>query len=142
MRNCARPAKQRSYPLYSADSESTCRVVRHRVSLDEAEKFEALGVWERRYDTYSGELMGFRIVGGRDDSDKLSAGWTPAAISPDEMELNCERSATVGLPEVLRLKREKEGRSAEDHIERVQCKVRVWAIVGASKKDILRAWPK
>jgi hypothetical protein len=141
MRNCAKPAKQRMYQLYSADSETNCRVVRHRVSLDEAEKLEALGIWERRYDTYSGELIGFRIVNRRDDSDKPTAGWTPAAISANEMELNAERSATSGMPEVLRLKREKEGRPPEDHIERVQCKVLVWPIVGSAKQDILRAWP-
>lgn len=137
----ARCGKPRFLPLFSAESESTCRIVR-RVSPEEAEKMEALGVWERRYDQYSGELMGYRLAPRRDDSDMPTAGRTPAAISADEMELNCERSATSGMPEILRLKREKEGRSAEDHIERVQCKVFVWPLVGAAKKDILRAWPK
>jgi hypothetical protein len=31
---------------------------------------------------------------------------------------------------------------AEDELERVIAKVRVWKQVGAKKKDILRAWPK
>jgi hypothetical protein len=140
MRSCAK-AQKALYSLYSADSESACRVVRHRVSLDEAEKFEALGIWERRYDTYSGELMGFRITARSDDTDKPTAGWSAAAISANEMELNTEYSRTFGLPEMMRLKREKEGLPAEDHIERVQCKILVWPLVGAAKHDILRAWP-
>jgi|HubBroStandDraft_6_1064221.scaffolds.fasta_scaffold1054529_1 hypothetical protein len=103
---------------------------------------EALGVWERAYDNYSGELMGYRLAPRRDDTDKPTAGWTPAAISPNEMELNTERSATSGMPEFLRMKREKEGFPPEDHIERVQRKVLVWPLVGSAPRDILRAWPK
>jgi hypothetical protein len=137
----ARCGKPRFLPLFSAESESTCRIVR-RVSPEEAEKCEALGLWERRYDENSGELMGYRLAARRDDSDKPTAGWTPAAISANEMELNTEYSRTSGLPEFMRLKREKEGFPAEDRIERVQCKVLVWPLVGAAKRDILRAWPK
>ena len=138
MKRCAKP---RHLPLYSAESESTCRIIR-RVSFDEAEKYEALGAWERRYDTCSGELIGFRLKAQqKDDTDVESAGYTPAAISFEEMQVNCERSQTLGMPEVLRLRREKEGRPAEDHVERVQCKVIVFPYVGAAKKDILRVWP-
>lgn len=140
MKRCEKQGKPRYVPLFSAESESSCKIIR-RVSLDEAEKFEALGVWDRRYDSYSGELMGFRISAKSDDSDKLSAGWTPAAISPAEMELNTDPSITFGMSEIRRLEREKQGLPAEDHVERVKCKVLVWPLVGAAKKDILRAWP-
>jgi hypothetical protein len=133
--------RKQGYPLFSSESEQTCRIVR-RVSLDEAEKCVALGVWERRYDTYSGELMGFRLCAlRRDDSELDSAGHTPAAISFQEMQTNLEYSYTSGLPEFERLKREKNGQPAEDHVERVQCKVIVFPYVGAAKKDILRVWP-
>ena len=138
--------------LFAAGPEGTCRIARHRVTMDEAEMHEALGNWERVYDTYSGELMGFRMKAQhKDDSDVKSAGHSPAAISTEEMQINCTRSrsnpgiARRGLgsvvPEVIRLQREKDGLPAEDRVERVQCKILVWPNVGAAKKDILRVWP-
>jgi hypothetical protein len=135
-------SKSRYLPLFSPESETICRIVR-RVSPDEAEKYIALGAWEQRYDTYSGELMGYRLKAlVRDDSEVLSAGHTPAAISFKEMQTNCEYSHTSGLPEFERLRREKNGQPAEDHVERVQCKVIVYAHVGHAKRDILRVWPQ
>lgn len=128
-------------PLFSGEAESTCRILR-RVSLDEGEKMEVLGIWERRYDKYSGELMGFRMAARRDDRDVDSAGHSPAAISAREMQANVDYSHTSGLPEYERLKRQKNGFPAEDHVERVQCKVLVWPLLGPGKKDILRVWPR
>jgi hypothetical protein len=142
-----RKERKQAWPLFSADSETSCRIVR-RVSMDEAEKFEAMGVWERRYDHFSGELMGFRLCDRKDDSDLPSSGWTPAAISTSEMETNAasfafvgDWSRTAGLSEERRLEREKQGFPAEDHAERVQRKVLVFPHVGSAKKDILRVWP-
>jgi hypothetical protein len=141
-------SKPRFLPLFSSDSEMASRILR-RVSPAEAEKFEAMGLWERRYDTRSGELIGYWMCAKRDDRDVPSAGWTPTAISGDEMEINAatvafagNRSRTVGLSEERRLERVKQGLPAEDHAERVQCKVLVFPHVGAAKGDILRVWPR
>ena len=136
------------FPLFSADSESKCCIIR-RVRMEEAEKMEALGVWERRYDQYSGELIGFRMVASFiDDRKVMHSKPTPAAICASEMEVNAftkfrdGRSRTARLSELDKLKRIHDGLPPEDHIERTYRKVLVFPYVGAAKGDILRAWPK
>ena len=65
-----------------------------------------------------------------------------AGIADWEMELNLARSRTRGLRELDRMKRIADGEAPEDEVERVQAKVRVYAVVGAARGDILRAWPR
>lgn len=115
-----------------------------RTSRDRAEQLEALGVYQREYCTATGALLGFRVIGVESrkiDSDLKSMPST-VSISSSEMNLNCERSRTYGMREEQRLGRVKSGRPPEDKIERVKAKVRVYAIIGPAKQDILRVWPK
>jgi hypothetical protein len=115
-----------------------------RVSLERAERLETRGVYRREYCPSTGVLLGFRVVGyeaRKIDSDLKSMPST-ASISSSEMNLNVERSRTYGMREEERLSRIKSGRDPEDKVERVQAKVRVYAIVGPGKRDILRVWPK
>jgi hypothetical protein len=136
--------------LFSPEGEGTCRAIR-RVGMEECLEKEALGFWERVYDRYTGELMGFRMKARKEvDDSALKSQPTPAAIAPAEMELNAfaqagftdARSHTARLKEADRLSREKSGREPEDKIERTLAKVIVWPKVGAAKGDILRAWPR
>lgn len=115
------------------------KVIRRTTRLD-AEKYEAQGLWCREYDTQSGELIGFRLVGAevnKVDSD-LQSTHTTAGISPSEMQLNVCHSRTYGMREVDRLALIKNGDLPEDVVERTQAKVRVYRLVGAAKGDILR----
>jgi hypothetical protein len=140
--------RRQRFPVFSAEGETACRVI-VRVSFEEGLEKEALGVWERRYDTYSGELMGFRVKVRKEDDSALKSQPTPAAIVASEMETNAfagttfldANSRTVRLREEDRMAREKSGREPEDKIERTTAKVFVWPKVGARKGDILRAWP-
>ncbi|UWZ84639.1 hypothetical protein [Occallatibacter riparius] len=128
------------FKVYAA--EGGFRVIQ-RTSLANAQLYEALKIWRREYDTVTGAHIGFRVIGAESkkvDSDLRSI-QTAAAIDSAEMELNVERSCTAGLPEVLRLKRAKEGRLPEDEVERVQAKIAVYPHVGAAQGDILRVWP-
>jgi hypothetical protein len=40
------------------------------------------------------------------------------------------------------MKRIADGEAPEDEVERVQATVRVYAVVGAARGEILRAWPR
>lgn len=114
-----------------------------RSSREQAEMFEALGVWRREYDPSTGALLGFRIIGVeacRGDVDLKTILTTPT-ISPREMDLNVSYSQTFGMRELERMERLKAGKVPEDAAERVQAKVRVYPHVGAAKGDILRVWP-
>lgn len=142
-------SKKQTFMLFSAESEKTCRVI-SRVSFEQGIEKEALGVWERVYDQYCGELIGFRLRVRVEDDSSIPSRQTPSAIPAREMEVFAfagtrfldANSRTARLQEVDRLSREKSGRDPEDMIERTVRKVLVWPHVGAAKGDILRAWPR
>jgi hypothetical protein len=134
-------AKRDAVKVYAAEGGD--RIIR-RTDLATAELHEAMGSWRREYDTASGFLKGFRVIGvelRREDSD-LCTMHSTAAISANEMQVNVERSRTHGMRELQRLERAKAGRLPEDQVERVQAKVRVYAVIMPAKGDILRVWPR
>jgi hypothetical protein len=113
-------------------------------SIEVAERQELQGYLRREYCPSTGVLLGFRVIGHearRVDMD-LKSTPAPVSITSSEMSLNVERSRTYGMREEERLSRIKNGRAPEDKIERVKAKVRVYAIIGPGKQDILRVWPK
>jgi hypothetical protein len=140
-----RRSQKQGMPLFSAESGTSGRIIR-RVSMEDAERYEKAGVWERRYDGNSGELLGFQMVACYIYDQKVPASKpSPAAISASEMEVFAGvagRSRTARLSELDKLQRIHDGLPSEDHIERTMCKVFVFPHVGAAKGDILRAWPK
>jgi hypothetical protein len=117
-----------------------------RTTVERAREYEQRGIWRREYDTVTGELKGFRIEGAdvnRVDAD-LAHQFTAIAISKTEMEVNAmgtRASHTFRLTEPERLQRMKNGLPPEDAVERTLAKVRCYPHVGASKGDILKAWP-
>lgn len=114
------------------------------VTAEQARLMEEMGAWRPEFDQVSGVLLHYRLIGvelQKVDAD-LKSIHTTAAISPHEMELNVVRSRTKGLREEARLTRIKAGEFPEDPAERVQAKVRVYAVIGAGRSDILRVWPK
>ena len=115
-----------------------------RANAQMGAQHEKLGIWRREYDPTTGEWIGYRVIGEearKVDADLRSMRST-AAISANEMEINLARSRTFGLCEQDRLQRVARGQQPEDRAERVQAKVRVYAVIGAAKGDILRVWPK
>lgn len=88
---CARPRKARkhtspdpeSHLLLSADSDS--RVVR-RVSLGEAKRMTAAGLWRDAFDA-DGQFIGFQIVKPRELGYDLPSQQTSVMISAHEMKL-------------------------------------------------------
>ncbi|MDR3741613.1 MAG: hypothetical protein P4L40_21550 [Terracidiphilus sp.] len=134
-------SKQRAGRVYPA--EGGFRVLT-RASMEMGEQHERLGIWRREYDPTTGEWIGWRVLGEearKVDSD-LCTMHSTAAISANEMQTNAERSATYGLREEQRLERMASGRQPEDRVERVQAKVRVYAVIGSAQGDILRVWPR
>jgi hypothetical protein len=139
----ARPAN-RELKVFHA--EGGFRVMT-RVSLMHAELCERMGAWRREYDTGTGDLLGFRVIGpeARKGDVEIRSVQTTATISKAEIEMNigmAGRSKTYGLCEMDRLERLKAGELPEDRIERTIAKVRVWPMVGAAKGDVVRAWPR
>lgn len=135
------PKLEGKLPVYAADGGY--RIIQ-RTHRDRGQRFEALGVWRAEFDPSTGNLLGWRVVGyeaRKIDSDLKSMPST-VSISSSEMNLNCEHSRTYGMREEQRLSMVKSGRAPEDKIERVKAKVRVYAIIGPAKQDILRVWPK
>lgn len=115
-----------------------------RVSLQKAESMEAREVFRREYDTETGQLLGFRVVGieHRKVDSELRSTYTTPGISVGEMEMNVLRSRTYRLNEEKRLQLIKDGEMPEDAIERAQAKIRVYPLVGGAMGAILRAWPR
>jgi hypothetical protein len=133
--------RSRSYPVFAAAGG---RKVIDRATLSQAEMFERREIWRREYDTVSGSMIGFRVVGvevNKKDGD-LRTMQSSATITAAEMDLNLERSRTHGLREPDREARIKYGLDPEDRVERVKAKVRVFAVITPAKGDILRVWPK
>ena len=129
--------------LFGATTTLGWRVVR-MVSFAEGEKRAGRGSVRRVYDEVTNEHIGYQLVSSheqRGDRDLRSQPST-ASISMREMQLNAERSRTVGLTEERRMERVALGLAPEDLVERVQCKVRVFPHIGAAKRDILRVWPR
>jgi len=115
-----------------------------RISVEKAQRREAMGIYRREYDNATGELLGFRLVQAdlrKVDQDVKSIASRPS-IALREMEINLARSGTRGMSEERRLERIGRGKAPEDVVERVQAKVRVYAVIGAARGDILRVWPK
>ncbi len=137
------PSVSKKQPLKVYAAEGGDRIIA-RTDLRTAELHEKAGAWRREFDSQTGALKGFRIVGvemRRVDMD-LPSMRTSAAISREEMELNLAHSHTKGLREADRLALEVNHRAPEDRVERVQAKVRVYAVMGPAKGDILRVWPR
>lgn len=132
-------AAGRRFMLY-AESGGQCRVVR-MLTREDGELMVLGGKARRRYDDYSGELIGYTLgLAGRNergDYDVRSLA-SSASISAREMDENLMPSRTRGMSEDRRMLE----KQPEDRVERVQAKVRVYAIVGAAPGDILRAWPR
>lgn len=154
-------SKAQPFAVFSSESETTCKVI-DRVDLNEGLERERLGLVERNYDTYSGELIGFRLKARKQDDTHLKSHPSPAAITgpsrkrPNDPKRVCEmevfafagttfedaNSHTAGRREVDRLSLELSGREPEDRIERTVAKVLVWRQVGGKRRDVLRVWPK
>ena len=146
-----RKQRNRDFKVY-AEGSTAC-VIRH-TSFQKGERLADLGLYVRVYDENTGEHCGYQIASSRLASGPGSSLEQPssAAIRAHEMRKFAElngRSRTAGMPENKRLEREKQidvhtGKYllAEDELERVIAKVRVWKQIGAKKKDILRVWPK
>jgi hypothetical protein len=130
--------------LYSADSsdESGWRMIR-AIERDKGERGVEQGKMTRKYDPINRNLIGYQLVSTaaqRVDQDLRSQPST-SAISAREMQINAGemgRSHTAGLGEVDRQFCD----APEDHIERVACKVKVYAYVTSEKGSILEVWPK
>lgn len=132
--------KCRAYPVFATDGRKIIR----RTTRAEGDLLEQAGVWQREYDTLTGALIGYRLVGvsrSRVDADVRSRK-TSASITPREMELNVCNSRTQGMSEAARMKRVKDGRQAEDAVERTHAKVAVYRHVTGEVGDILRVWPR
>jgi hypothetical protein len=123
--------------LYGSNVNLGWRVVR-MISLDEGLRREARGTYRRVYDGMTNALLGFQLVETvRGDQDAIRSQHTPAAISAAEMQTNAGldgKSLTAGLPEDLRLER----KVPEDHVERVQEKVRVYPFIKPKSTPIVR----
>lgn len=164
---------QKSKEIKVFPAEGGFRVLR-QTSRERAELQESLGLIRREYDSRSGSLLGFRVVGvelHRIDSDLKSMPSSSSISGPKpsvyrgptvsdadcdedmcagrgarlsgEIEMNAlGKSRTWGRSELDRLIRQRNGLAPEDKIERVKAKVRVYALVGPAKGDILRVWPR
>lgn len=142
----ATKAKLKVFP-----DDGSFRVIRME-RREHAEQLVMCETLRPEFDQRTGELLGYRVLGAgarKVDSDRKSmrssasiSGPNPKTRRPGEMELNCERSRTEGCSESIRRKMEADGYPAEDRIERVRAKVRVYAQVGAARGDILRVWPR
>jgi hypothetical protein len=123
--------------LYGANTTLGWRVVR-MISPEEGERREATGSYRRVYDGMTNALLGFQIVGveiQRGDED-LPTRRSSHSISSGENRTNAGldgKSHTFGLAEDLRLER----KVPEDHVERVQEKVRVYPLL-RDKASIVR----
>jgi hypothetical protein len=146
-----RKQRNREFKVY-AEGSTAC-VIRH-TSFQKGERLADLGVYVRVYDEDTGEHRGYQVASSLPASGPGSSLEEPssAGIRAHEIRkfagLN-GRSRTAGMPEHKRLEREKQvdvrtGKHllAEDELEQIIAKIRVWKQVGAKKKDILRAWPK
>lgn len=124
-------------------SDGTFRVIRY-TSLEDAELNVRLEVLCPEFDQLSGAHLGYRMTGLDKAVDQdLMPMFTTACISARDMECNAlDRSHTKGLSEIHRLERMVNGKAPEDRAERVQAKVRVYAVIGPARGDILRVWPK
>lgn len=128
------------------------RMVLLRCSLEEGDLYERAGMWRREYDSVSGRMLGYRVVGidlDRGDEDLRIAHVRPTLGGPNpktgrigDIELCLFRSRTFGLPEFRRQQLIDRGYAPEDRVERVRANSRVYREVGAAKGDILRVWPK
>lgn len=129
------------FPIFVAGGGE--QISRH-VSREKALCLEQAGAVRREFCSVSGALIGFRVVGleNRRVDTELRTTHSSTSIDRREMICNIERSRTHGLPELERAARIANGQPPEDRAERVQAKVRVYAIIGASKGDILRVWPR
>lgn len=131
--------RKRAYPLLPNEGRRVIRLT----TLADAGLYEQLGVWRRDYDTRTGALLGFRLVGAevkKVDGDLRSMA-SCVSIGPREMEMQLMRSRTFGLREEARLQRIKKGLPPEDEVERVQAKNAVYPHVGAKVGGMLEAWP-
>lgn len=137
----AKLSKNRAFKVFPAEGGFQALT---RASLEVGTQHEQLGIWRREYDPTTGEHIGFRVIGeeSRKVDGDLQSTRSAATITAHEMELNVERSKTFGMREEDRLARVKRGLMPEDKAERVKAKVRVYAVIGAKKGDILRVWPK
>jgi hypothetical protein len=133
--------KSREFKIFPAGGGYA--VIR-RVSLQQAEAMEAREVCRRDYDTSTGELLGYRVIGNEHrkmDSELRTTRTTPG-ISSTEMQMNVLRSRTYRLNEEQRLQLIKKGVMPEDAIERAKAKIRVYPFVGPATGDILRVWAR
>lgn len=131
--------------LYLFHSRTTLgwRVVRP-IRFEQGERKVTCGSM-RRVNDGAGNHIGYQILeapaerGDKDITSQPSA----VAISVSEMQVNAEcTSRTEGMAEPRRLERLARIGEAEDLVERVQMKVKVYAHLGAAKGDILRVWPR
>lgn len=124
-------------------AEGGFRVLR-REPRDKAERLVMLEVLRPEFDQATGDLLGYRVLGAdlkKVDSEVRSV-LSSTTITAREMQLNLARSRTYGLNEEHRAERMKAGDAPEDAVERVQAKIRVYAVVGSARGDILRVWPR
>lgn len=138
-----RSGRKRFY-LYPSETSLGWRMIR-MVSLIQGEARVLDRAWRRVIEFGSGEHIGYQICSwemSRGDYE-IPSTFSPAAISAEEMNLNAGtkfeegKSHTRGLSEDRRRLR----LVPEDHIERVQQKIRVWPLVGSKVGDVLLAWP-
>lgn len=132
--------RKKAYPVRPNEGRKIIRLT----TVSDAVIYEQLGIWRREYDSQTGELLGFRLVGAelrKVDSDLMSI-HSSSAISAGEMQRNLMCSRTHGLREEARMQRIKDGEPPEDQVERTRAKIRVYPFVGAKTGAILDAWPR
>lgn len=124
-------------------SDGSLRVA-DRTSRRRAELKEALGEWRREFDLSTGALLGYRMISPEERKGEFDLPTTASTpqIAGWEMELNVGRSRTAGLNDLRRMERRRDGGEDEDAVERVQAKVRVFAVIGSARGDVLRVWPR
>jgi hypothetical protein len=128
---------RKTLQLFASNNTLGYRVVR-MISPEEGERRAATGAYKPIYHDLTNALLGYQLAKfetTRGDQEMQSQAST-ASISCAEMRTNAGlegKSHTAGLPEDLRLER----KVPEDHVERVQEKVRVYPFV-RSKAHVVR----
>lgn len=133
----------KKYYLFPARSVSVESAIR-KMTWEQAIKKEAEGTCRRVYDTATGELRGLQLIAPEETQVDRDLPSMPSSctVMAWEMDLNLERSRTVGLTEDRRLERVASHWPPEDQAERVQAKVRMIPVLGTARGDILRVWPR
>lgn len=130
----------RSKPCKVFHADGGFKVV-YLLSRDQAERLVDRGALHCEYNKITGRQIGYRLEGGaRDKVDAELRSVTVAALM-DERQM--ETHAFFGSQFSDRaIERAEYAVPEESKTARVEAKVRVFAVIGSVRGDILRVWPK